>query len=204
MSIINYCADLNAQTELYPDVFNFAQEENIPIIDRDALNVVKHIVRLSRVKHILEIGSAIGYSGMHLLETDKDIRLTTIEKDEALFNIAAGNFKKYNFADRVNAIHDDAKEVDADSLGRFDMLFIDASKANNQLFFEKYKSALTDDGIVIVDNILVRGLVIEEHIKNKNLRKMIEKVKQFNQSISESEYHASFLPVGDGLMIISK
>lgn len=204
LSILNYCANLNAQTEVFPDVFTFAQQENIPIIDQDALNVVKHIVRLSKVKHILEIGTAIGYSGMHLLDVRDNIHLTTIEKDTNLFTIATNNFKHYNYEDRVRSIHADAKELDAHGLGMFDMLFIDASKANNGFFFDKYKSLLTEDGIVIVDNILVRGLVVAEDIESKNLNKMIVKVKQFNQHISDSDYHASFLPVGDGLMIISK
>lgn len=204
LSIINYCADLNTQTEVFPEVFTFAQERKVPIIDQDALNVVKHIVRLSKVKHILEIGTAIGYSGMHLLEVNDNIHLTTIEKDAELYNIATNHFEQYNYTDRVKSIHDDAKEVDMHTLGMFDMLFIDASKANNALFFDRYKSLLTEDGIVIVDNILVRGLVVEEKIENKNLNKMVEKVKQFNQHIAYSDYHASFLPVGDGLMIISK
>lgn len=204
LSIINYCADLNTQTEVFPEVFTFAQERKVPIIDQDALNVVKHIVRLSKVKHILEIGTAIGYSGMHLLEVNDNIHLTTIEKDAELYNIATNHFEQYNYTDRVKSIHGDAKEVDMHTLGMFDMLFIDASKANNALFFDRYKSLLTEDGIVIVDNILVRGLVVEEKIENKNLNKMVEKVKQFNQHIAYSDYHASFLPVGDGLMIISK
>ncbi len=204
LSIINYCADLNTQTEVFPEVFTFAQERKVPIIDQDALNVVKHIVRLSKVKHILEIGTAIGYSGMHLLEVNDNIHLTTIEKDAELYNIATNHFEQYNYTDRVKSIHDDAKEVELHTLGMFDMLFIDASKANNALFFDRYKSLLTEDGIVIVDNILVRGLVVEEKIENKNLNKMVEKVKQFNQHIAYSDYHASFLPVGDGLMIISK
>ena len=204
LSIINYCADLNARTEVFPEVLSLAQERNVPIIDQDALNVVKHIVRLSKVKHILEIGTAIGYSGMHLLEVNDNIHLTTIEKDTELYNIATNHFEQYNYKDRVLAIHGDAKEVELHTLGIFDMLFIDASKANNALFFDKYKSLLTEDGIVIVDNILVRGLIVEEKIENKNLNKMVEKVKQFNQHIAYSDYHASFLPVGDGLMIISK
>lgn len=204
MSILNYCASLNTKKDVFPEVLTFALKENVPIIDADALNVVKHIVRLSKVKRILEIGTAIGYSGMHLLEVDDAIHLTTIEKDTNLYKIATDNFRTYNYHNRVTAIHGDAKEVDIKGLGKFDMLFIDASKANNELFFDKYKSFLHEDGIVIVDNILVRGLVTQDQIENKNLKKMIDKVKHFNQYISNSNYHASFLPVGDGLMIISK
>lgn len=204
MSIINYCAGLNKQKEVFPDVYTLAHQRNIPIIDQDALNVVKHIVRLSKVKHILEIGTAIGYSGMHLLEVNDNIHLTTIEKDAELYDLAIIHFEIYNYRDRVQAIHGDAKNVDVTELGTFDMLFIDASKANNELFFDKYKALLTEDGIVIVDNIFARGLVVDEKIENKNLNKMIDKVKQFNHHIAHSDYHASFLPVGDGLMIISK
>lgn len=204
LSILNYCAKLNEQEEIYPDVFLYAQQENVPIIDVDALNVLKHMIRLTKRKRILEVGTAIGYSGLHMLSVDDDIQLTTIEKDQVLHDVAVENFKKHNVENRVNAFCMNAKEVDTDTLGQFDMLFIDASKANNQFFFEKFKPLLTEQGIIIVDNILVRGLVIEEKITNKNLNKMVKKVDAFNQFVAKSDYHASFLPIGDGLMIISR
>ncbi|HJE18956.1 O-methyltransferase [Aliicoccus persicus] len=204
LSILNYCAKLNEQNEMFPSVFDYAQEHKVPIIDADSLNVLKHQLRLMNRKRILEIGTAIGYSGLHMLSVADDIHLTTIEKDKTLHDIAVENFKTHGALSRVNAICMDAKEIDPDALGHFDMLFIDASKANNQFFFEKFEPLLDESGIIIVDNILARGLVIEDEITNKNLNKMVKKVDAFNQFVATSEFHASFLPVGDGLLIISR
>lgn len=204
LSILNYCAKLNEQKEAFPSVFNYAQKHNIPIIDADALNVLKHQLRLTNRKRILEIGTAIGYSGLHMLSVANDIHLTTIEKDTVLHDIAVENFKTYGLESRVNAICVDAKDTALDALGNFDMLFIDASKANNQFFFEKFEPLLDESGIIIVDNILARGLVIEDEITNKNLNKMVKKVDSFNQFVAMSDFHTSFLPVGDGLLIISR
>lgn len=85
-----------------------------------------------------------------------------------------------------------------------DMLFIDASKGNNQLFFDKFSPFVKEDGLIVVDNILLRGLVVDDEIAGRGKRKLKEKVDAFNQNMSKSNYPTSFLPVGDGLLVISK
>lgn len=201
MELIKYVRDLNTMEELFPAIHRYALENRVPVIDSDALNVVKQYIQIKGAKNILEIGTAIGYSALHFASAADGVHVTTIEKDEASHNLAKDNINAAGFSNKITAILADAKEVDLKD-GRFDFLFIDASKANNQLFFDKYKEYLTDDALIIVDNIFVRGLITDDNVENRNKRKLRDKVRNFNQAMKDSEYSTSFLNVGDGLLVI--
>lgn len=206
MEILEYIENLNSAPELFPDMLSYAAEHKVPIMDSDALQVMKHYMHLTDARNILEIGTAIGYSAMHMLSVRDDVSVVTIEKDESSHETAQRFFEEYAMASRVKSILGDAKEVRPESLSEepFDMLFIDASKGNNEYFFETYSPLVKNNGLIVVDNILLRGLVAEEDIQSRNRRRMKEKVDAFNKRIASSGMLSSFLPVGDGLLIISK
>src|SRR5699024_2036124 len=103
---------------------------------------------------------------------------------------------------RVTQILGDAKEVEINDT--FDLVFIDASKGNNLLFFEKFSQLLSEDGIVVVDNILLRGQIIDDNLESKNRIKLRDKVQKFNEYRYENYPSASFLNIGDGLLITNK
>ena len=201
MELINYVKDLNTNEELFPAIHRYAVDNRVPIIDSDALNVVKQYIAIKGVKNILEIGTAIGYSALHFASAAEGVHVTTIEKDERSHDIANQNIGASGYSNNIKTILADAKEAELGNT-QFDFLFIDASKGNNQLFFDKYKEYLTDDALIIVDNIFVRGLIANDNVENKNKRKLRDKVRTFNQSMKDSEYTTSFLNVGDGLLVI--
>ena len=201
MELINYVKELNTNEELFPAIHRYAIDNRVPIIDSDALNVVKQYIAIKCVKNILEIGTAIGYSALHFASAAEGVQVTTIEKDEASHDIANQNIAASSYKNNIKTILADAKDAELGS-AQFDFLFIDASKGNNQLFFDKYKEYLTDDALIIVDNIFVRGLIANDNVENKNKRKLRDKVRAFNQSMKDSEYSTSFLNVGDGLLVI--
>ncbi|HBV22547.1 MAG TPA: O-methyltransferase [Jeotgalicoccus sp.] len=201
MELINYVRDLNTHEELFPAIHSYAIDNRVPIIDSDALNVVKQYIAIKGVKNILEIGTAIGYSALHFASAAEGVHVTTIEKDEVSHDIANQNIKACKYSNNIKTILADAKEAELGNV-QFDFLFIDASKGNNQLFFDKYKEYLTENALIIVDNIFVRGLIANDNVENKNKRKLRDKVRAFNQSMKDSEYTTSFLNVGDGLLVI--
>lgn len=201
MELKQYIRELNTEAEIFTDIYDYAVKHHVPIIDGDALNAVKQYISIKGAKNILEIGTAIGYSALHFASVDDDIHVTTIEKDEASHNIANENINNSPYKDRITTILADAKTVELNQKD-FDFLFIDASKGNNQFFFDKYKTYLTDDALIIVDNIFIRGLITEEEIENRNKRKLRDKVREFNQNMKDSEYSTSYLNIGDGLLVI--
>ncbi|MCG1008887.1 O-methyltransferase [Salinicoccus sp. ID82-1] len=206
MDIYEYIRNLNARPEAFPEMLAYAKRHDVPIMDEDALNVMKHYMKLARVKNVLEIGTAIGYSAMHMLSVDDSVSVVTIEKDEDAHRTANAFFTDHGVSHRVLSVLGDAKEVPFEALGEapFDLLFIDASKGNNQRFYERYLPLVKTGGLIIVDNILIRGLVVQDGITARGTRRMKEKVDGFNRAIAGSGTASAFLPVGDGLLVIIK
>ncbi len=98
---------------------------------------------------------------------DKDIKVTTIERDLNRYKEAVNNIKRCNLEEQINIILGDALETNIE--GMYDLIFIDAAKAQYIKFFNKYKENLNKNGIILSDNMSFHGLVEEkERIKNKN------------------------------------
>lgn len=179
----------------------YAKENRVPIMMKDGIEYLCNYIREHNVKKILEIGSAIGYSAIKMALVDRDIFVTTIEKDEDRYNVAVSNIKKFNLEDRINIIFGDALETEIS--GEYDLIFIDASKGNNINFFKKYSNNLKSYGIIITDNLLFHGLVRDESlIKTKNQRGIVRKIKQFVEFLDNNlEYETEYLDIGDGIAI---
>lgn len=206
MDIYEYIRSMNARPEAFPEMLAYANTHDVPIMDEDALNVMKHYMKLARVRNVLEIGTAIGYSAMHMLSVDDSVSVVTVEKDEDAHRTANEFFQDHKVSHRVSSILGDAKEIPLELLGEvpFDLLFIDASKGNNQRFYERYLPLVKTGGLIIVDNILIRGLVVEDDISSRGARRMKEKVDAFNRAMAGSATPSAFLPVGDGLLVVIK
>lgn len=179
----------------------YAKKERVPIMMKDGIEYLCNYIKESNIKNILEIGSAIGYSAIKMALVSDDIKITTIEKDEKRYNIAVENINKFDLQDRINIILGDALDSKID--GKFDLIFIDASKGNNINFFNKYKTNLKYNGIIITDNLLFHGLVKDESLaKTRNQRGIVRKIKQFVEFLdTNEEFETEYLDIGDGIAI---
>lgn len=183
------------------EIERYAHEERVPIMMKDGIEYLCNFIRDNNIKKILEIGSAIGYSAIKMALVSNDIEVITIEKDVSRYNIAIDNIKKFNLDKRINIILGDALETEVDGL--FDLIFIDASKGNNINFFNKYSKNLSQNGIIVTDNLLFHGLVRDEGlIKTKNQRGIVRKIKQFIEFLDNNcEFETEYLDIGDGIAI---
>ena len=183
------------------EIEKYAKENRVPIMLSDGIDYLCNYIKECKIKNILEIGSAIGYSAIRMALVDEDIRVTTIEKDEERYSVAVDNINKFDLSDRINIILGDALETEID--GEFDLIFIDASKGNNINFFNKYSKNLKSYGIIITDNLLFHGLVRDENlVKTKNQRGIVKKIKQFVEFLdNHEEFETEYLDVGDGIAI---
>ena len=178
-----------------------ARERKIPIMLHDGMEYLCEYIKNNNITRILEIGSAIGYSSINMALVNDKIYITTIEKDIDRYNEAVNNIHKFDLDKRINIICDDA--LDTEISGIYDMIFIDASKGNNINFFEKYKKNLSNDGVIITDNLLFHGLVDDESlIKTKNQRGIVKKIKAFRDFLDNNlEFDTEYVLVGDGISI---
>lgn len=179
----------------------YAEENNVPIITDEGINYIREYIKKHNIKNILEVGAAIGYSSILMALVDKDITITTIERDEKRYLEAVKNIKKFHLEDRINLLYKDAFDVTLSD--EFDLIFIDAAKAQNTRFFEKFEKNLSKNGTIITDNMNFHGLVEDtESIKSRNLRALVRKVKNYHEFLQNNEnYETEFLDIGDGLAI---
>ncbi|MBU1020930.1 MAG: O-methyltransferase, partial [Firmicutes bacterium] len=125
----------------------YAEQNNVPIITDEGISFIKQIIEISKSKHVLEIGTAIGYSSIQMALSG--CKVTTIERDEKMVELAKKNIETANLTSDITVIFSDALEVDESTLGKFDLIFIDAAKSQSVNFFNKYKACLNSKGIII-------------------------------------------------------
>lgn len=186
---------------LIREMRTYAEEKNVPIMQRDGINFLVEQIIKKDVKSILEIGTAIGYSTIIMAFIRDNIKITSVERDEKRYLKAVKNVKKAHLEDRINLIFNDALEVNIKD--KYDLIFIDAAKAQNIKFFEKFKDNLNEKGLIITDNMNFHGLTEkEEEIKSRNLRALVRKIKNYRKYLEENtEFKTEFLNIGDGIAI---
>jgi len=178
----------------------YAKEYNIPIMQKDGIEFLIKFIKENNIKNILEIGSAIGYSAIKMALINKSIKITTIERDLERYNIALENIKRFNLENQINIINKDAFDVELND--KFDLIFIDAAKAQNIKFFNKFKTNLNQNGFIITDNLNFHGLVNSDENLSRNLRQLVRKIKDYIKFLKENnEYETEFFDIGDGISI---
>ncbi len=179
----------------------YAEENNVPIIQKEGLNFILNYIKENKVKKILEIGTAIGYSAISMALIDENIKITTIERNKEMFSLATKNVKDFNLEKRINIIYADALE--AEIKDKYDLIFIDAAKAQYIKFFEKYKSNLKENGAIITDNLNFHGLANNpEEIHSKNLKALVRKINNYKEFLKENkEFKTNFYEKGDGISV---
>lgn len=181
---------------------DYAHNNNVPIMTDEGISFLTDYIKSHNVKSILEIGAAIGYSSIMMCLVDEGIFVTTIERDKERYDMAIENISDFKLNDRINLIFGDALECDI--TGKYDLIFIDAAKAQNIKFFEKYKINLKDTGTIITDNMNFHGFVDLDmkEIHSRNLRQLVRKLKKYQQFLLDNEeFSTEFLNTGDGVAI---
>lgn len=182
--------------------------DNIPIMQTEGLTFMCDKLNECQASSVLEIGSAIGYSAIYMASHVEGLKIDTIERDEVRHLQAKQNVSDFNLNDRITLHFADALEFDESLLKHapYDLLFIDAAKAQYQKFFEKYVGYVKDDGMILVDNLDFHGMIFDiERINNRNTKQLVKKIKRFKEWILNNEnYESEYYPVGDGIVLIRK
>ena len=180
---------------------NYAKENNVPIMLPDGIEYLCNYIKENNIKNILEIGTAIGYSAIKMALVDSDINVTTIERDKIRYDIAIKNIEEFNLSSRINVIYGDAMDTNVD--GKFDLIFIDASKGHSIDFFEKYMVNLNENGVIITDNLSFHGLVEDESLAvTKNQKGLVKRIKKFIEYLDNNkEFKTTYVSVGDKISI---
>lgn len=189
-------------TNLIKDIEVYAKEENVPIMQREAIDFICDYIKNNNVKSVLEIGTAVGYST--ILIANSGASVTSIERDRNRYEKAIENVKKASLEESINLIFKDAFDVFIDE--KFDLILIDAAKAQNVRFIEKFKVNLKSQGIMIIDNVDFHGYVgNSDSIVSKNLKALVRKIEKFLDYLdNQDEFLVTKINKGDGLIILNK
>ena len=179
----------------------YASANGVPIMLPDGIDYLCDYIRKNNIKRILEVGTAIGYSAIRMALVDDDICITTIERDRERYDIAIQNIKNLNLDSRIDTIYGDAMDVNIE--GKFDLIFIDASKGHSIDFFEKFSKNLKIDGVIVTDNLSFHGLVENEALAvTKNQKGLVKRIKRFIEYLNNNqEFSTVYVDVGDKLSI---
>lgn len=186
------------------DIKEYAKEHNVPIMQDEGIEFICNYIKDNNIKNILEIGSAIGYSAIKFASVADDIKVTTIERDIDRYNEAVKNIKDSNLEDRITIYNDDA--LDIEIKGLYDLIFIDAAKSQYIKFFDKYKLNLSDNGVIISDNLSFHGIVENPSLtNNRNTRQLVGKIRKYITFLEENkEFNTTFYKYGDGISVSKK
>ena len=184
----------------FKEIEEYAAKNFVPIARKDFVEFFKDLIIKNNFHDILEIGSAIGYTTVNLALLE-NVYVTTIEYNDARYELCMENIKDFNVEDKVLAIHDDALNVIISQ--KFDVIFIDAAKAKNIKFFEKYEINLKDNGLIRIDNIELNDF--KKNVSPKKAKFYEGKINELKEYLASlTNYDVCYSEIGDGIAILKK
>lgn len=191
-------------TPFLDEIESEAKRTNVPIIRTQTQSLLKVLLTMSKPTTILEVGCAIGFSALFMSEyAPENCHITTIENYEKRIPIARENFKKWGREDRITLLEGDAADILKDLNDTYDFIFMDAAKGQYLYFLPEILRLLPAGGILLSDNVLQDGDVIESRFAVTRRNRTIH--SRMREYLYELMHHPDLetviLPVGDGVTV---
>lgn len=188
-------------------IIQYAKENYVPIVRPKTLEILLNEVKSSSINRILEIGTAIGYSGSQMLLANKNSTLVTIEKNEKMYEISKNNFSRLGLNDRVIQLNGDAKDILADLVEqkeKFDFVFLDGPKGQYLSYLPLLETLLNDGGIIFADDVLFRGLVQGNDWPRHRIRTLVLNLRKYLEEVQNPPFSSRIIDIEDGVCITKK
>ena len=202
---------INSLDSENPDYLNeleqYAKKTDVPIIRREMQSLLRVLLAMNSPRQILEVGTAIGFSALFMSEyAPDDCHITTIEKYEKRIPLAKENFKKAGREDRITLLEGDAAQILKELEGPYDMIFMDAAKGQYIHFLPEVLRLLPQGGVLISDNVLQDGDIIESRFAVTRRNRTIH--ARMREYLYEIKHNAGLetviLTLGDGTAVSVK
>ena len=184
-----------------------ALQDEVPIIRQDMQSFLKVLLAMHQPKKILEVGTAVGFSALLMADhTSEECQITTIEKYEKRILAAKENFKKAGRENRIILLEGDALEIMKGLNEPYDMIFMDAAKGQYIHFLPDALRLLRTGGVLVSDNVLQDGDIIESHyaVERRN-RTIYKRMREYLYVLKHTDgLLTSIVPVGDGAAVTVK
>ncbi len=194
-------------TELLNEIETQALKTDVPVIRKETQSCLKLFLAMKKPQRILEVGTAVGFSAIFMKTYNPaGCKITTIENYKPRIVLARSNFKRAGMEDGIELIEGDAGQVLEELAGPYDMIFMDAAKGQYIHFLPQVMRLLEKDGLLISDNILQDGDIIESRYAVIRRNRTIH--RRMREYLYELTHHAQLVtavfPAGDGITVSSK
>lgn len=191
-------------TPFLNEIENEAKRTNVPIIRTQVQSLIKLLLAVRKPASILEVGCAVGFSTLLMSEyAPEGCHITTIEKYEKRIPVARENFRRAGREDKITLLEGDAADILKDLDGTFDLIFMDAAKGQYIHFLPDVLRLLSEGGILLSDNVLQDGDIIESRFAVTRRNRTIH--SRMREYLYELKHHQDLetviLPVGDGVTV---
>jgi len=193
------------RSEVMAEMEAVAERDDVPIVHWETGRFLAVLCRtLDPV--VLEVGTAIGYSTLHMAEQLRDGRVITLELREDRAAQARDYFERAGVADRIELIQGDAQQTLESVEGPIDLLFVDAVKDEYERYIELAEPKLSERAVLVVDNMLMSGEVALPEGADTNWRdQSLQAARRLNAELVDSErWLACVLPIGDGVAFATR
>lgn len=188
------------------ELIDFAKENKVPIVQKETGKFLEFMVNMKKPMRILELGTAIGFSSVLMYKasnTNPDI--ITIERDEKMIEYARINIEKLGLKDKIKIEEGDCLEVLEKLKEPFDLIFMDAGKGHYNHFLPHCLRLLKEEGLIIADNVLFRGMVATDKLVKRRKITIVKRMRTYLDMVNEDkELITSVIPMGDGIAITKR
>ena len=184
-----------------------ALDSYVPIIRKEMQSFLKLLLAMQKPKRILEVGTAVGFSAILMAEYNPyPCEIVTIENYEKRIPIARENFVRAGKEKQITLIEGDATEVLKTLDEPFDMIFMDAAKGQYINFMPDILRLLKKDGVLVSDNVLQDGDIIESHfVVTRRNRTIHKRMREYLYELTHrDDLVTAVLPIGDGITVSTK
>lgn len=206
--LVTYINSLDTgNTAMLDQIEREAIADYVPIIRKEMQSFLKFLLAMKKPARILEVGTAVGFSAILMAEYDPvPCQITTIENYEKRIPIARENFKRAGKEAQIALLEGDAAEVLKTLEGSYDFIFMDAAKGQYIHFLPEILRLLAKDGVLVSDNVLQDGDVIESRFAVTRRNRTIHKrMREYLYTLTHSEeLVTAVLPVGDGITLSTR
>lgn len=191
--------------KLLEDMEDFAAKNHVPIINECGRKAFLDIVRQTKPKKVLEIGTAIGYSTLLIAaNAAEDVKITTLELDVNRYNEAREYIARSPYEKNIKQYLGDAGELLVNlqaSNEEFDFVFIDAAKGQYLDYLNKIQPMLTANAVILADNVLFRGYVRSNEKPPRRYRTIVKRLREYIEVVTAPPFSTQILENGDGLAV---
>ena len=206
--LVTYINSLDTgNTEILDQIEKEAIAAYVPIIRKEMQSFLKLLLAMQKPMRILEVGTAVGFSAILMAQyAPADCKIVTIENYEKRIPVAKENFKRAGKDEQINLLEGDAMQILPTLSGEFDMIFMDAAKGQYINFMPDILRLLKSGGVLVSDNVLQDGDIIESHyVVERRNRTIYKRMREYMYELTHNEgLVTAVLPVGDGITVSAK